>query len=35
MYNDDYDLHNAQFVDHLNNGGSDVRLILIGLIRNK
>ncbi len=24
LYNDDYDVHNAQFVDHLNHGGSDV-----------
>ena len=24
FYNDDYDVHNAQFVDHLNYGGSDV-----------
>ena len=23
LYNDDYDVHNAQFVDHLNKGGSD------------
>ena len=34
MYNDDYDLHNATFVDHLNNEYQGC-LILIGIMQNK
>ena len=32
MYNSDYDVHNATFVDHLNHGPSTV-VIQIGLIK--
>ena len=33
MYNSDYDVHNATFVDHLNHGPSALVVIRIGLIK--